>query len=87
MRRLRRRRDASPRLGPKRLAELAWWERALRQRVEWYRGERTTFGRRPPSAAEKQVRKTIEASAGVTTLAVSLDRYPRAVGRSARPNF
>lgn len=79
MRRLRRRRDASPRLGPKHLAELAWWERALRQRVEWYRGERTMYGRRPPSPAEKQVRETIEASAGVTTLAVSLDRYPEAL--------
>jgi SAM-dependent methyltransferase len=37
------------------------------------------YGRRPPSAAEKQVRETIEASAGVTTLAVSLDRYPEAL--------
>ena len=79
MRRLRRRRDASPRIGPKHLAELAWWERALRQRVEWYRGERTMYGRRPPSPAEKHVRETIEASAGVTTLAVSLDRYPEAL--------
>jgi len=37
------------------------------------------YGRRPPSPAEKQVRETIEASAGVTTLAVSLDRYPEAL--------
>ena len=37
------------------------------------------YGRRPPSPAEKHVRETIEASAGVTTLAVSLDRYPEAL--------
>jgi SAM-dependent methyltransferase len=79
MRRLRRRRDASLGLGPKHLAELAWWERALRHRVEWYQGERTMYGRRPPTPAEKQVRETIEASAGVTTLALSLDRYPKAL--------
>jgi SAM-dependent methyltransferase len=79
MRRLRRSRGPSLRLGPKHLAELAWWERALSQRVEWYRGERTMYGRGPPSPAEKQVRETIEASASVTTLAVSLDRYPEAL--------
>jgi SAM-dependent methyltransferase len=37
------------------------------------------YGRGPPSPAEKQVRETIEASASVTTLAVSLDRYPEAL--------
>jgi ubiquinone/menaquinone biosynthesis C-methylase UbiE len=37
------------------------------------------YGRQPPTPAEKQVRETIEASAGVTTLAVSLDRYPEAL--------
>jgi len=79
MRRLRRSRDASLRLGPKHLAELAWWERALRHRVEWYQGERTMYGRRPPTPDEKQVRDTIEASAGVTTLTLSLDRYPKAL--------
>ncbi|MBA3736247.1 MAG: class I SAM-dependent methyltransferase [Actinobacteria bacterium] len=79
MQRLRRRREASPRLGPKHLAELAWWERALHDRVEWYRGERTMYGRRPPTSDEKHVRETIEASAGVTTVAVSLDRYPDAL--------
>jgi SAM-dependent methyltransferase len=77
--RLRRRRGASPRLGAKHLAELAWWERALRHRVEWYSGERTMYGRRPPTPDEKHVRETIEASAGVTTVAVSLDRYPEAL--------
>jgi SAM-dependent methyltransferase len=79
MRRLRRSRDTKLRLGPKHLAELAWWERALRHRVEWYRGERTMYGHRPPMPDEKQVRETIEASAGVTTLALSLDRYPKAL--------
>lgn len=79
MRRLTLRRDAPLRLGPKHLAELAWWERALRHRVEWYRGERTMYGRRPPRPDEKLVRETIEASAGVTAVAVSLDRYPDAL--------
>jgi SAM-dependent methyltransferase len=79
MRRLRRSRDTTRRLGPKHLAELAWWERALRDRVEWYRGERTMYGHRPPTPDEKQARETIEASAGVTTLALSLDRYPKAL--------
>jgi SAM-dependent methyltransferase len=78
---LRRRhsRGESESLGPKHLAELAWWERALRNRVEWYRGERTMYGRPPPTDAEKRVRETVEASAGVTTVAVSLNRYPEAL--------
>lgn len=84
--RLRRKRDGSPRLGAKHLAELAWWERGLRYRVEWYRGERTMYGRRPPTDEEKQVRDTIEASAGVTTVAVSLDRYPKAL-KISRDHF
>ena len=79
MLRRRRRHDGSPRLAAKHIAELAWWERGLRYRVEWYRGERTMYGRPPPTDEEKQVRDTIEASAGVTTLAVSLDRYPKAL--------
>jgi SAM-dependent methyltransferase len=37
------------------------------------------YGQRPPTEEEKQVRSTIEASAGVTTVAVSLDRYPDAL--------
>ena len=77
--RRRGKRGSSMRLGAKHQAELAWWERALRHRVEWYSGERTMYGRPPPTADEKQVRETIEASAGVTTVAVSLDRYPRAL--------
>ena len=76
---LRRRRDASHTLGAKHLAELAWWERALRDRVEWYRGERTMYGQPPPAPEQRHVRETIEASAGVTTVAVSLDRYPKAL--------
>jgi SAM-dependent methyltransferase len=77
--RLRQRRQASLSLGPKHLAELRWWERALRDRVEWYRGERTMYGRRPPAPDEKHVRETVEASAGVTTVALSLNRYPEAL--------
>jgi SAM-dependent methyltransferase len=79
LRRRRTRRKGSLSLGPKHLAELAWWERGLRERVEWYRGERTMSGRPPPTDAEKHVRETIEASAGVTTVAVSLNRYPKAL--------
>jgi SAM-dependent methyltransferase len=37
------------------------------------------YGQSPPTAEEKQVRATIEASAGVTTVAVSLNRYPDAL--------
>jgi SAM-dependent methyltransferase len=77
--RRRRRRDTSPRLGAKHLAELAWWERALRDRVEWYRGERTMYGQPPPTPDEKHVRETVEASAGVATVAASRDRYPKAL--------
>jgi SAM-dependent methyltransferase len=77
--RRRTRREGSLSLGPKHLAELAWWERGLRKRVEWYRGERAMYGRPPPTDDEKQVRETIEASAGVTTVAVSLNRYPEAL--------
>jgi len=79
MLRRKRRHEGSPRLDAKHLAELAWWERGLRYRVEWYRGERTMYGRPPPTDEEKEVRDTIEASAGVTTVAVSLDRYPKAL--------
>jgi SAM-dependent methyltransferase len=66
-------------LGSKHLSELAWWEEGLRRRVAWYRGERTMYGQPPPTSGEKQVRATIEASAGVTTVAMSLDRYPQAL--------
>ena len=75
----RRSRNASLRLGAKHLAELAWWERALRDRVEWYRGERTMYGQPPPTPEERHERETVEASAGVTTVAFSLDRYPQAL--------
>ena len=37
------------------------------------------YGQPPPTDEQKQVRSTIEASAGVTTVAVSLDRYPSAL--------
>jgi ubiquinone/menaquinone biosynthesis C-methylase UbiE len=37
------------------------------------------YGQPPPTTDEKQVRETIEASAGVTTVAVSLNRYPDAL--------
>ena len=37
------------------------------------------YGQAPPTDEEKHVRSTIEASAGVTTLSVSLDRYPSAL--------
>ena len=37
------------------------------------------YGQPPPTAEEKHVRATIEASAGVTTVAVSLNRYPDAL--------
>jgi SAM-dependent methyltransferase len=66
-------------LDSKHLSELAWWEEGLRKRVAWYRGERTMYGRPPPTDDEKHVRATVEASAGVTTVAVSLDRYPKAL--------
>jgi SAM-dependent methyltransferase len=67
------------RLGPKHLSELAWWEEGLRRRVAWYRGELTMYGQPPPTDEEKQVKATVEASAGVTTVAVSLNRYPEAL--------
>jgi SAM-dependent methyltransferase len=47
--------------------------------VAWYKGERAMYGRPPPTEEEKQVRATIEASAGATTVAVSLNRYPEAL--------
>lgn len=75
----KRGRRAPQRLSPKHLSELAWWEEGLRRRVAWYRGERSMYGQPPPTAEEKQVRATIEASAGVTTVAVSLNRYPNAL--------
>jgi SAM-dependent methyltransferase len=75
----KRERGAPQRLGPKHLSELAWWEEGLRRRVAWYRGEHTMYGQPPPSDEEKQVRATVEASAGVTTVAVSLNRYPEAL--------
>ncbi len=37
------------------------------------------YGQPPPTEEEKQVRATLEASAGVTTVAVSLNRYPEAL--------
>jgi SAM-dependent methyltransferase len=37
------------------------------------------YGRPPPTSDEKHVRETVEASAGVTTVAVSLNRYPEAL--------
>jgi SAM-dependent methyltransferase len=37
------------------------------------------YGQPPPTDEEKQVRGTVEASAGVTTVAVSLNRYPEAL--------
>jgi SAM-dependent methyltransferase len=37
------------------------------------------YGQPPPTRDQKLVRETIEASAGVTTVAVSLDRYPEAL--------
>jgi SAM-dependent methyltransferase len=37
------------------------------------------YGQPPPRAGEKHVRATIEASAGVTTVAASLNRYPDAL--------
>src|SRR5215213_9936245 len=77
--RRKRKRAPSLRLGAKHLGELAWWERALHERVEWYRGERTMHGQPPPAPGEKHERETLEASAGVTTVAVSLDRYPKAL--------
>jgi SAM-dependent methyltransferase len=80
--RIRRARRGQPvlgDLGPKHLSELAWWEEGLRKRVAWYRGERSMYGRPPPTEDEKQVRDTVEASAGVTTVAVSLNRYPEAL--------
>ena len=79
MRHLRRKDEGPPRLGPKHLAELAWWERALRKRVAWYSGEQAMYGQPPPTPDEKHVRETVEASAGVTTVAVSLNRYPEAL--------
>lgn len=72
-------RGASDGLAAKHRSELAWWEARLRERVAWYRGERTMYGQPPPTSEQKHVRPTIEASAGVTTVAVSLDRYPRAL--------
>jgi SAM-dependent methyltransferase len=66
-------------LGRKHLSELAWWEEGLRRRVAWYRGERTMYGQPPPTDEVKLVRATVEASAGVTTVALSLERYPEAL--------
>jgi SAM-dependent methyltransferase len=37
------------------------------------------YGQPPPTDDEKQVKATVEASAGVTTVAVSLNRYPEAL--------
>jgi SAM-dependent methyltransferase len=37
------------------------------------------YGRPPPTSDEKYVRETVEASAGVTTVAVSLNRSPNAL--------
>jgi SAM-dependent methyltransferase len=66
-------------LGPKHRSELAWWEERLHDRVAWYKGERPMYGRPPPTEEEKQIRATIEASAGATTVALSLNRYPEAL--------
>ncbi len=66
---------AVPRLGPKHLSELAWWERELRDDVAWYKGERWLYGRPPPEPDEKEIRATIEASACVTIVAQNLNYY------------
>jgi ubiquinone/menaquinone biosynthesis C-methylase UbiE len=44
------------------------------------------YGQPPPTDEEKQVRSTIEASAGATTVAVSLNRYPKAL-KISRDHF
>jgi SAM-dependent methyltransferase len=71
-------------LGPKHLAELAWWKRALAQRVAWYSGESMMDGQPSPTPKESLVGATIETKAALAALAVSLDRYPDAlkIGRS-----
>jgi len=79
LRRPRARPGASNGLGAKHRSELAWWQARLRERVAWYRGERTMYGQPPPTDEEKHVKSTIEASAAVTTVSVSLDRYPNAL--------
>jgi SAM-dependent methyltransferase len=76
---LKGRRSFAQGLSPKHFSELAWWEEGLRKRVSWYRGERTMYGQPPPTAEQKHVRATIEASAALTTVAVSLNRYPEAL--------
>jgi SAM-dependent methyltransferase len=75
----KRGRRAPQGLGSKHRSELAWWQERLKERVAWYSGERTMYGKPPPTEEEKHVRPTLEASAGVTTVAVSLDRYPDAL--------
>jgi len=64
------------RLGSKHLSELGWWERELARYVAWYEGKHDLYGVPPPDLDEAKVRPTIEASACVTFLAQTLDRYP-----------
>jgi SAM-dependent methyltransferase len=75
-----KRRSGHPSRGPealtkKHLSELGWWERELARYVGWYEGEHALYGVRPPGVGERQVRPTIEASACVTFLAQTADRY------------
>jgi SAM-dependent methyltransferase len=66
-------------LGNKHLAELAWWQRALAKRVAWYGGDRSLYEQPPPVTDTLLTAGTIEASAALATLEVSLDRYPEAL--------
>jgi SAM-dependent methyltransferase len=66
----------SDQLGSKHLSELGWWERELARYVAWYEGKQDLYGVPPPNSAETHVRNTIEATACVTLLERTLDRYP-----------
>jgi SAM-dependent methyltransferase len=64
------------RLRRKHFSELAWWERELSRYVGWYEGKNDLYGVPSPTPDERRVRPTVEASACVTFLAQTLDRYP-----------
>jgi SAM-dependent methyltransferase len=69
-------RGSTERLTKKHVSELGWWEGELARYVAWYEGKHDLYGVPPPGPCERQVLPTIEASACVTFLAQTADRYP-----------
>jgi len=65
-------------------AELAWWERELAYYVEWYEGERPLYGVSPPEPHERRVGMSVEASACLTFLDKTSNRYPDSLKISPR---